>query len=46
VVAIADYLGINNYIGGLIATPMVVCLSYILQRHFVFRITRDFRNLS
>jgi putative flippase GtrA len=37
VVALAQRLGINNYIGGLIATPMVACLSYVLQSRFVFQ---------
>jgi putative flippase GtrA len=37
VVALAQRLGINNYIGGLIATPMVACLSYLLQSRFVFK---------
>ena len=37
VVALAQRLGINNYIGGLIAAPMVACLSYVLQSRFVFQ---------
>jgi len=36
VVSVAQYGGINNYLGGLIATPLVAVLSYILQRRFVF----------
>jgi putative flippase GtrA len=36
VVSVAQHLGINNYLGGLIATPLVAVLSYILQRRFVF----------
>jgi putative flippase GtrA len=37
VVSTAQHLGINNYLGGLIATPLVAVLSYILQRRFVFQ---------
>ena len=37
VVAGAQRIGLNNYIGGLMATPMVAILSYFLQRRFVFR---------
>lgn len=37
VVWLAEQSGINNYWGGLLATPMVAVLSYLLQRHFVFR---------
>ncbi len=33
----AEQLGINNYWGGLLATPMVAALSYVLHRKFVFR---------
>jgi putative flippase GtrA len=36
VVSVAQHGGINNYLGGLIATPLVALLSYILQRRFVF----------
>lgn len=36
VVSVAQTAGINNYLGGLIATPLVAVLSYILQRRFVF----------
>lgn len=37
IVASAERFGVNNYIGGLIATPVVACLSFLLQRKFVFR---------
>lgn len=33
----AGHLGLNSYVGGLIATPMVAVLSYVLQSRFVFR---------
>jgi putative flippase GtrA len=36
VVSAAQRVGVNNYLGGLIATPLVAALSYILQRRFVF----------
>ena len=36
VVSVAQSVGLNNYLGGLIATPLVALLSYILQRRFVF----------
>lgn len=36
VVGAAEAIGINNYLGGLIATPVVAILSYVLQRRFVF----------
>jgi putative flippase GtrA len=36
IVSVAENVGINNYLGGLIATPLVAVLSYILQRRFVF----------
>ena len=36
VVSAAQSVGVNNYLGGLIATPLVAVLSYILQRRFVF----------
>ena len=39
VVAGVARLGVNHYLGGLIATPLVAVLSYILQRHFVFRVS-------
>jgi putative flippase GtrA len=37
VVWTAERFGINNYWGGLMATPVVATLSYLLQRYFVFR---------
>jgi len=37
VVAYAQYIGFSNYLGGLIATPIVAVMSYFLQRRFVFR---------
>lgn len=37
IVLMAERCGINNYWGGLLAVPMVAVLSYVLQRHFVFR---------
>jgi len=37
VVGLTQHLGLNNYIGGLIATPMVACLSYVLQSRYVFQ---------
>lgn len=38
VVAGAQRIGLNSYVGGLIATPIVAILSYFLQRRFVFRV--------
>ena len=38
VVSLAARQGINNYIGGLLATPLVAVLSYVLQRRYVFRV--------
>lgn len=37
VVYAARQLGVNSYVGGLVATPMVAVLSYFLQSRFVFR---------
>lgn len=37
VVSLAQQAGINNYVGGLLATPVVALLSYVLQRRFVFQ---------
>ena len=38
VVSLAARQGINNYWGGLLATPVVAVLSYVLQRRYVFRV--------
>lgn len=37
IVYAARHIGINPYIGGIVAIPFVVCLSFVLQRNFVFR---------
>lgn len=37
VVTSAQWFGVNNYIGGLMALPLVACLSYVLQRRYVFQ---------
>lgn len=39
VVGTAQRFGMNHYLGGLLATPVVVTLSYVLQRRYVFRAT-------
>ncbi len=36
-VYLAEHFGINHYIGGAIATPVVAVLSYFLQSRYVFR---------
>jgi putative flippase GtrA len=36
VVGTAQTVGVNNYVGGLVATPLVAVMSYVLMRRFVF----------
>ncbi len=38
-VFIAQHFGLNSYLGGIVATPVVALMSYYLQRQFVFRNT-------
>ena len=37
IVLSAQEFGLNNYLGGLVALPVVTALSYFLQSRFVFR---------
>jgi putative flippase GtrA len=38
IIGFLEYLGINNYLGGLLSIPFIAALSYLLQRRFVFRV--------
>ena len=42
-VTVAQHFGLNAYLGGIVATPIVTLMSFYLQRQFVFRDTRTLK---